>query len=763
MPNENYSSHPFSSDRPISSRKDDLLDRSHFAESIAEAIMGWQGNDSLVVSLYGSWGSGKSSIKNMVLETLCERKETYPGIVEFNAWQYVNEQQLSESFFCEIGLIIGKTDVTKESKKRALEWKAYATSLRFGAFISDSLRKILIFFLLLSAFLGLSGTLSDLMWVKNVTIIICALLIFLAAFLQLSGSFADHITSILEAKSNSQEKGLNERKKELATLLAKLEKPILIVVDDIDRLTGNEIKLLFKLVKANADFPNLIYLLLFQRDIVESSLEDHGQKNGREFLEKIVQVGFDIPRIEQTRLEKILSAHLENILGDEDVKRLFDEQRWLNIFIGGIRHYFKTLRDVYRFTSTLSFYISLLKSQGFFNVNPIDLIAMEVLRTFEPDIFHQLPSIKEGLTKPRPHGTENVEDIVRQSIESIVNLAPEERRPYVSEIISQLFPSAGWIFGGRQPSSYDSWSKELRVCHPTMFDRYFYFLVPEGDIPEHEMQHLLSLSPDRQKLSEYFMVLHKRDLLPVAFDRLDDYKLDIRLENVLSFVISIFDIGDVISPDRSSIFEISSEMNALRVTHWCLKKESDRGKREELLKNAIKETKGLYLPVRLLYLEMDEQQKAIDGEPFLSSEATSELQNLCVNKIQEAAKTGRLKGSPKRFLLLIPWSEWGGPDEPKNWVNELIKTEEGLLDFLVGNLTHVKSYGQGDNAPKILWRISLKFMEQFAPLEELEKQVNQIAQDNLNDMQRRAIRVFKKALDRRKNGEPDNEFWGMPD
>lgn len=62
--------HPFSADRPITSCSEDLLGRSGFAKSIAAAIKGWIGNDSLVIALYGSWGSGKTSIKNMAIETL---------------------------------------------------------------------------------------------------------------------------------------------------------------------------------------------------------------------------------------------------------------------------------------------------------------------------------------------------------------------------------------------------------------------------------------------------------------------------------------------------------------------------------------------------------------------------------------------------------------------------------------------------------------------------------------------------------------------
>jgi predicted KAP-like P-loop ATPase len=52
----------FSPDLPINSAKDDKLNRSPFASALASAIRNWNQTSSLVVALYGDWGSGKSSV-----------------------------------------------------------------------------------------------------------------------------------------------------------------------------------------------------------------------------------------------------------------------------------------------------------------------------------------------------------------------------------------------------------------------------------------------------------------------------------------------------------------------------------------------------------------------------------------------------------------------------------------------------------------------------------------------------------------------------
>lgn len=65
-----------STDRPIPGRLEDKLSRAGFADAIATAIRSWRGKDSLVLALYGEWGSGKSSIKNMILEACASPRTT---------------------------------------------------------------------------------------------------------------------------------------------------------------------------------------------------------------------------------------------------------------------------------------------------------------------------------------------------------------------------------------------------------------------------------------------------------------------------------------------------------------------------------------------------------------------------------------------------------------------------------------------------------------------------------------------------------------
>ena len=56
---------------------------------------------------------------------------------------------------------------------------------------------------------------------------------------------------------------------------------VLVVMDDLDRIQPNEMREMFRLVKGVADFPNTIYLLSFDREVVIDAIADKSGVNKR--------------------------------------------------------------------------------------------------------------------------------------------------------------------------------------------------------------------------------------------------------------------------------------------------------------------------------------------------------------------------------------------------------------------------------------------------------------------------------------------------
>lgn len=60
----------FVSDNPLETKEEDKLDRFNFIQQLGNRILEYDNVDSLVIGLYGEWGSGKSSIINLTIEYL---------------------------------------------------------------------------------------------------------------------------------------------------------------------------------------------------------------------------------------------------------------------------------------------------------------------------------------------------------------------------------------------------------------------------------------------------------------------------------------------------------------------------------------------------------------------------------------------------------------------------------------------------------------------------------------------------------------------
>ena len=260
-----------SADAPITSGASDLLGRTGFAVSCAEAIANWQDDASLVIAIWGDWGSGKSSLKNLIVETLAGLEEDRrPAIVEFNPWQVIDPDQLLNAFCAEVGKVLGRpigSEDKKEAEVRGAKWKAYSTVLSLGGSIAKS-----------GAFVAslLGGPVAALP------------LSTAGENMERAAKLTKESAEGLEAEAKAvREKTTSELKKEVAEALNPLQRPVLIVLDDLDRLTSSEIRHVIQLVKATTDFPHLVYLILARRESVVEALREIAREVERSFSKRL--------------------------------------------------------------------------------------------------------------------------------------------------------------------------------------------------------------------------------------------------------------------------------------------------------------------------------------------------------------------------------------------------------------------------------------------------------------------------------------------
>jgi predicted KAP-like P-loop ATPase len=749
----------FLPERPITSREADLLDRAPFAEQTAAAVRGWTGQDSLVVGLYGEWGTGKSSLKNMVVDSLRADQERSPYIVEFNPWQWAGQDQLAHAFFREIGKVLGKEEGRDRARTRSKLWGKYAALIRLGVEAFAGMRRLIFAALVVIGLLGFAAAFFETVAVR-VTLGVIGLLSFIGIVVlksseRVTRAVAEYFSTVAEAEDES----LDEVKNKLSRFLRTLSRPVLVVMDDVDRLTGREIRLLFQLIKANADFPNIVYLVLFQREVVEGILTRELSTDGREYLKKIVQVGFDVPSVQRSRLERVLFSKLNALLQGDAIEKLWEKERWTNIFIDGLGPYFGTLRDVYRFISTLSLHIAVFSKGDSFEVNPIDLISLEVLRVFEPEAFKALPASKIALTNvgdPRLFA-DTGEAAQEREIRKIVDKAPEQNRKQVEQILKQVFPPASWVFGGSRygHNFSDIWFRQHRACHPDVFDKYFYMAIPEGDVSHEELEKIVSLAGDRVGLVNELRALGQRNLLEVAMDRLESYKDTIGLDHAIPFVTALFDLGDELPIGEFGISEIPSDMHAARIVYWYLKQEPRIPRREEILRECIEATTGIYLPAFVVALERDKAREGTDEQSRLADDAGVEhLQEICTLKIRLAATVGALAEHPRLGELLSFWQSWSSLDEVREWVRALTESSADVVSFLIAFMRQTRSHVIGEYAVRFRWHIDIETIGRLVDPELIESKLSDLALGTLEGKGKEAVKAFQKALKRKREGKP---------
>ena len=97
----------FYSDKPISFEQDDLLGRSNFSKTLAHSLANLKIEDTFTIGIFGSWGSGKTSVVNMAMDELERMQKVLTEkermvIMHFEPWNFSDTDQLLSQFFIQL-------------------------------------------------------------------------------------------------------------------------------------------------------------------------------------------------------------------------------------------------------------------------------------------------------------------------------------------------------------------------------------------------------------------------------------------------------------------------------------------------------------------------------------------------------------------------------------------------------------------------------------------------------------------------------------
>lgn len=423
----------YSADSPVESEKQDNFSRWHFANNIAQLITKRDDPDCIVLGLYGTWGSGKTSTLNFIETSL--KNDDKVICIWFNPWRFGTEDELLVSLFHKIAKSL--------DKNLTIEEEVIKNFMKYAKPIGSLVRPII------NAHTG--------------------------------GALNQIIPLLSSVFSENGAPTIDELKEKLEKLLEENDKRILIFVDDIDRLEKSEIQALFKIIKLTANLKNTAYILAFDKDIVSASLQEKYPNSvnnhinaGSDFIEKIVQIPLNLPPIQHRDIFNFCYAGIKEVLQDEKIK--FSQKRW-RAFAGDFSDAFDdcltTPRKVILYINALKFALPILKDE----VNLVDLMFLEAIRIFTPSLYDFIQKNKNLFLGNIVRG--DTEDIsIQERIDTALNNENLISKEKLLKLLQQMFPELKEIYGIEFGTEmYKEWAEEKRICSERYFSRFFLYTV----------------------------------------------------------------------------------------------------------------------------------------------------------------------------------------------------------------------------------------------------------------------------------------------
>ncbi|PMY68487.1 MULTISPECIES: P-loop NTPase fold protein [Pseudomonas] len=697
---------------PIRTKGEDRLRRVGYAYRIADVLSELSPREGRVFAIRGGWGFGKSSLKHLVIEQL-EARDKHSDWLDFNPWQWGDGNAISRALFAQIADKLGG-DNSQEALKRA------ATLRKYGAILSGanaplkqaggSQQKITTILTNASLISFASSIGFDLPSAATVAGVLAGITIAIS----LLGRWLSHM-----GRDRSNE-SLDQVRKALEERLRELKRPLIVFVDDIDRLEQDQIRVLLRQVKANANLPNIVFVLLFQPSIVESALDPVADGDGRAFLEKIVQASFDLPMVPTHMVHRIFTENLSQLANAyASEKNGFEQIRWGNALIGSIQPRLRNMRDAHRLLSSVAVHLPLHASGDLLEVNIVDFLVLETLRVFEADLHEALFREKTLLLQEGKYRGDG-RPIAQAAMKDLLSTVPEERRELAKETIELLFPQVEWVMGGPR---YDhgfqqQWAEAKQVCTSRFFPRYFELQTALGEISERRFTEFLDAALSEEQLSALIAVIEADGLLPALVARLDESVNRLPVANASVLLPGLFAIAQKLVGHDGDPFS-SPWVRAWRATSWFLKYIPE-DKRGGLAIEALRETKALSVAVMLIHLSdpVAHKNKA-NFEPTLDLPTVEAMKAIWLQLVRSrAADNNALLGEPDLASLLHRWKNYSGSlDQPRRWLLSAIGTDQEFAIMASSFMSVGTSHVVGDRVGTVQHMFSRETIETFVGLD----------------------------------------------
>lgn len=446
-------------DKPIDSFEEDLLNRGEFAEQLAESIYNLAiKNENIVIGIEGPWGVGKTSLLHLIKKSVCrfnKKDNKKINIAWLNSWLCSDNESLVMEFFKNIH-------------------EGISTNGKCSVDIKDM------------------GSLAQ----KS----------FVGGFKAFSFSKTVPTFDCEKLWNEVSKKSIQECKDSIVRKLCKDDvRPLIFFIDDIDRLTEEEILTLFRLVKNIADFPKVIYVLAYDRPIVADALSKVHTNRGYEFLEKIVQVSFTVPKIRQSDLYRVFKSDFEQIVSNFN-NNLFDSEHFEEVLSCLFGVYITNMRDCNRVLNSFAIKYN-MKTK---NYDIGDLLGVTVIDLYEQDAYRIIMNNKYELCMVHDGIASSLDSKAAKALYDDIASAVKGDKVNFLKMFTMMFPDFMKAVNEADNTKMNIWttgSDVGRINDIENFDNYFCLSLDDGIVDNRQVMEFLSGKSD----DSVFVILKMSD------------------------------------------------------------------------------------------------------------------------------------------------------------------------------------------------------------------------------------------------------------
>lgn len=680
-------------DAAVENAPEDRYGFRNIADNISRSIISLPQEASNVIGIEGAWGSGKTSLLNLILKSLEQNKDNQTHVLHISPW--LSGCDPIEALFLPVATII-QQETDKRYPPTGLKkiWRKYL--------LSSEAQKVI-------------------EYAQDTSSRVLPLVQYIGQFSVIVNWIAGGIKVFSDSRLAIDQKTTTKLRTDIAEQLVRLDLKFIVVMDDLDRLEPSQVAEVFRLVRAVADLPRFTHILCYDRQIITHAVE-HALNigDGSRYLQKIIQLSFKIPRPETFDLRNEFRQKAEALYHQINNQPLDSGlARDLAVVTDTYGAALSTPREIHQAINSLIFLYPGMRDFVYFP----DLCLLQLIRVTNLGLYdwteHYLTerSVIETGQGMLADGEKTIfqEELIRcmklfkaSNADSFLTFS--EWIPGISghdEAHLNLFEPASEDFRHIQTTNkrlssmthwryYFAFSSPQNVLPLAFFDQLFVMAGIPGKQHQLSEEMLSRINSEGSMTGTWFEHILSRLTPSLIKERQFD-----ECAGLLSFFFNYTDTVSERFRIRNSWFSLRKTginqvvRNLLR--HML---DIDEARTIALLNTLVEGGDSPFWIadfMRDLIWEHGLAKNTVSplSERLLSRENTEQLRHIFAERMNQAEIQQKLLLQQSILGYLYAWKDMSSEENVKEWVREVTSSEQGLIDLLIRLQTSVFSSDRG--------------------------------------------------------------------